>query len=244
LAAVPSTAASQISHQLIQSREKRNDFEQAVLCSDTCPHNEKFWKLVFGTCLETKLGLFHLVHRMMDTLDPKANDLCWKCVVKMRNSIHLYFVKDKAALLQALKNGSFSRTGEKLSDEAMRHLRHSKRWKQQHSEFLSKLILPGATQRHRLKLLIEEFKDSKDPASGKPVFTRNTEKVATEQLRKVHHASDILGMDMHQEILPGPRSTHGLSKWKCDRPELPLETFHELLLAHFGNSGMNEHALC
>jgi hypothetical protein len=39
---------------------------------------------------------------------------------------------------------------------------------------------------------------------------------------------------------PGPRSTHGLSEWKCDQPELPLEKCHELL-AHFGNSGMNKH---
>jgi hypothetical protein len=220
LAVVLSTAASQMSHLLIQSREKRNEFEPAVLCTDTCPHNETFWKLVFGTCLETKLGLFHLVHRTRDTLDPKTNDLHWKCVVKLRNSICSCFVKDDAALLQALKNGSFSRTGEKLSDDAMRDLRRSKRWKQRCSEFLRKLILPGATPRHWLKLWIEEFKDSKDPASGKPAFTRS--------------------MDMHQEIPPGPRSTHGLWKWRCDRPESPLKKFHELL-AHFGNSGMNKH---
>jgi hypothetical protein len=86
-------------------------------------------------------------------------------------------------------------------------------------------------------LWIEEFRNQKDQ-SERPVFTRNTEKVATEQLKKVHHSSDIPGMDMYQEILPGPRSTHGLSKWRCDRPESPLEKFHELL-AHFGNSGMN-----
>jgi hypothetical protein len=46
-------------------------------------------------------------------------------------------------------------------------------------------------------------------------------------------------MDMYQKIPPGKRSTHGLSKWKCTRPESPLEKFHELL-AHFGNSGMNQ----
>jgi hypothetical protein len=189
LAAVPSTAASQILHLLIQSREKRNEFEPAVLHTDTCPHNENFWKLIFGACLDTKLGLFNLVHRTMDALDPKTKDLCWKCVVKLRNSICLYFVKDEVALLQALKNGSFSRTGKQLSDEATRDLRHSKRWKQGCSEFPTQTYLAGATtQRHGLKLRIKDFKDSKDPASGKPVLTRNTEKVATEQLKKVHHA--------------------------------------------------------
>ena len=35
------------------------------------------------------------------------------------------------------------------------------------------------------------------------MFNPHTEKVATEQLKKVHHASDELGMNMCQEILPG-----------------------------------------
>jgi hypothetical protein len=208
-----------------------------VLYTDTCPHNEAFWKGFFGTYLETKLGLFHLVHCIMDTLVSKC-ELYWKSVLKLRNAIYTYFVEDEAALLKALKDGSFSRTGDMLSDTEIQDLQHSKRWKQQYSKFLRKLILPGVTQRYRLNLWIEEFKNQMDQ-SGRPVFTSNTKKVTTEQLKKVHHASDVPGMDMYQEILPGPRSTHGLSKWKCDRPELPLEKFHELL-AHFGNSAMSK----
>jgi hypothetical protein len=37
---------------------------------------------------------------------------------------------------------------------------------------------------------------------------------------------------------PGPRSTHGLSKYKCSRPESHLEKFHEGL-AHYANTGMS-----
>jgi hypothetical protein len=236
LAIVPTTAASQTSHLLLQHREKRFEFKPTVLHRDTCPHNKRFWKAVFGTYLETKLGLFHLLHRIMDALNSKS-ELYWKYVTNLRNAIHTYYPEDEAGLLRALKDGIFSKTGEKLSDNEVRQLRHSKRWKQRYSEFLRKLILPGATQRHRLKLWIQEFKNSFDK-TGKSVFTRNTEKVATEQLRKVHHASDVPGMEMHQEILPGKRSTHGLSKWRCDRPESPLKKFHKLLV-HFGNSGMN-----
>jgi hypothetical protein len=175
----------------------------------------------------------------MDTLDQKW-ELYWKyIVVKLRNAIYTGFFEDKAALPKALKDDSFSKTKEKLSDAAIRDLRHSKRWKRLYSNFLPKLILLGETQRHRLNLWIEEFKDEKDQ-SGKPVFTRNTGKFATYQLKKVHHASDVPGMNMYQEILPGPRSTHGLSKWKCDRPpESPLETFQELL-THFGDSCLNK----
>jgi hypothetical protein len=236
LAIVPTTAASQVSHLLLQSREKQNNFKPAVLYTDTCPHNEAFWRGIFGTYLETKLGLFHLLHRIMDTLDSKC-ELYWTCVVRLRDSIYTYFPEDEAGLLKALKDGTFSKTGDKLSDNEIRDLRHSKRWKQRYSDFLRKLILPGVTQRHRLTLWIEEFKNRSDQ-TGKPVHTCNTKKVVTKQLKKVHHASDLPGMNMYQEILLGPRSPHGLSKWRCDRPESPLEKFHELL-AHFGNSGMN-----
>jgi hypothetical protein len=75
LAIVPTTAASQTSHLLLQSRENRFEFKPTELCADTCPHNERFWKAAFGTYLETKLGLFHPLHRTMDTLDLKS-ELC------------------------------------------------------------------------------------------------------------------------------------------------------------------------
>jgi hypothetical protein len=92
----------------------------------------------------------------------------------------LALCRGRGGLASSSERWKFLRTGKKLSDEAMRDLGHSKRWKQRYSKFLPKLILPGAMQRHRLKLWIKEFKDSKDPASGKPALTRNTEKVATE----------------------------------------------------------------
>jgi hypothetical protein len=159
-------------------------------------------------------------------------------VTNLRNVICMHCPEDEAGfLLRALKDGTFSKTGEQASDDEIRQLRHSKRRKQRCSDFPRKLISPGATQQHRPELWIQQFQNSFDQ-TGKSVFKRNTEKVATEQLKKVHHASGVPCMEMHQEMLPGKRSTHGLSKWRCDRPEWPLEKFHELL-AHFGNSGMN-----
>jgi hypothetical protein len=191
-----------------------------------------------GINLEAKLGLLHLLNHIMDALDSKC-ELYWKSIIKLGNAIYIYFVEHaEAAVLKALKDGSFSKTGETLSNTGIRDLCHNKRWKQRYSKLLRKLILPGATQRYCLNLWIEEFKNDKDQ-SGRPVFTQNTKKVATEQLKKVHHASDVPGMDMYQAILPDLRSTHGVLKWKCDRPKSPLEKFHELL-AHFGNSGMNK----
>jgi hypothetical protein len=126
------SAANQISHLLLQSRAKREEFKPAVLYTNTCPHNEAFWKGIFGTYLETKLGLIHLLYRVMSTLDSKCELYCWKCVVQLRAAIYSYFVKGEAALLKALKDGSISKTGKKLSDTEIRDLRHSKRWKQRY----------------------------------------------------------------------------------------------------------------
>jgi hypothetical protein len=105
----------------MQTKEKRKAFGPAVLYMDTCPHNEAFWKDIFGTYLETKLGLFHLLHPIMDTLNSKC-ELYWKSVVKLRNAIYTYFVEDEAALLKALIDGNFSKTGETLSDTEIRDL--------------------------------------------------------------------------------------------------------------------------
>jgi hypothetical protein len=57
----------------------------------------------------------------METLGSKC-ELYWKCVVQLHNTIYSYFVEDEAALLKALKDGSFSKTDEKLSDTEIRDL--------------------------------------------------------------------------------------------------------------------------
>ena len=116
-------------------------------------------------------------------------------------------------------------------------IQHSKRWKQRFDPFLRKLILSGAKIEHQIALCIVEFKNSKND-TGRSLFTKNTEKVATEQLKKVQYASDPVGVEMYHKIPAGKRSTHKLPKWASLRPESRLEKFHELL-AHMANSGMN-----
>ena len=50
--------------------------------------------------------------------------------------------------------------------------------------------------------------------------------------------SDVPGPVMYREVPPGPKTTHGLSKWLSDRPEAALEKYHEYL-AHLANTGSN-----
>jgi hypothetical protein len=87
----------------------------------------------------------------MDMLNSKCK-LYWKSVVKLRNAIYRYLVEDEAALLNALKDGSFSKRGKTLSNTEISDFQHNKKWKQRYSKFLCKLILPGATQRYCLNL--------------------------------------------------------------------------------------------
>jgi hypothetical protein len=54
------------------------------------------------------------------------------------------------------------------------------------------------------------------------------------------HMQDIQfpnGVEMYQEIKPGPRSTHGLSKWISSNPGPALESWHGRF-ANFWNTGM------
>jgi hypothetical protein len=59
--------------------------------------------------------------------------------------------------------------------------------------------LTGCVAKTLPQFVDQRIQNEKDQ-SGKRVFTQNTEKVTTEQLKKVHHASDVPGMDMYQEI--------------------------------------------
>ena len=210
MAIVSSTAGSQISHLLQQSRSSRKQFHPAVLYSDTTPHNKDFWKSLFGDGVSVRLGLFHLMHRIVDTLDTRC-EAYWEALVKLKECFYTYHDQDLARLITALKNGTFARDGRRYTDTEILKIRQSKRWKERYDSFLRKRILPGAIIESRLHRWIVEYASKLD-AMGRQLFTATTEKVANEQLGKVQWASDPEGLEMYQEIPPGRQTTHGLSK--------------------------------
>jgi hypothetical protein len=72
---------------------------------------------------------------------------------------------------------------------------------------------------------------------GKWLCNKATEPAILNQMK---HTQDIQfpdGMEMYQEIKPGPQSKHGLSKWISSNPEPALESWHGHF-ANFGNAGM------
>ena len=69
LAIVPSTKLFDVSHLLQQSTRRRTNFKPGVVYTDTIPNGERFWKEVFGPEVDCRLGLFHFLHRIVDTLN-------------------------------------------------------------------------------------------------------------------------------------------------------------------------------
>ena len=149
--------------------------------------------------------------------------------------MYRYNDKDLAALHTSLCDGSFSHDGRKYSSTQIDELRHSKRWKERCDPFLKKVILPGPIIADGIERWIVEFLDKVD-SLGRPLFTRNTEKIAREQTNKVKWVQDPPNMQMYRKIPAGKKSIHQLPKWLSNRPESGLEKFHELL-AHLANTG-------
>ena len=234
LVLVISTAISQVSHKLVEIMTKRPNFNPSVLYHDTCPNNGEFWKMLFGASVDVRLGLFHLLHRIIETLDNRS-DLYWKCLVALKMLVYAYNDRDPASVLTALKEGTFGHDNKKHSDQDINELRHSKRWKERCDPLLRKQIRAGPIIAQGISDWIDDWENRQD-AQGCSVFTRNTAKVAREQMKKVKYVEDPPGIEMYREIPAGKRSLHKLPKWLSNRPESGLEKFHELL-AHMANTG-------
>jgi hypothetical protein len=52
-----------------------------------------------------------------------------------------------------------------------------------------------------------------------PFFTKNTEKVALEQISKVRWVEDLDGININRMIPAGKKSTHGLPRYLSNCPE-------------------------
>ena len=135
MAIVPSTGIKEVSHMLVQIRQKRDHFSPKLLYSDTCPNNDDFWHDVFGADLVTRLGLFHLQHRIVDTLNTRSDEY-WKCLVQLKKSLYTYNEDDEANLLQALESGTFSHDKKRWNHRRIDEMRHSKVWKQKCDPYL------------------------------------------------------------------------------------------------------------
>ena len=87
--------------------------------------------------------------------------------------------------------------GKKYTPREIDDLRHSKRWRERCDPFLKKEIKSGPVIGQAIEEWIVEFKDKSD-SMGRSLFTRNTEKIAREQVKKVQ-CDKILAISKYSE---------------------------------------------
>lgn len=170
LTAIPSTTASNISHPLNQVIEKWL-FQPRLVYTNTCLNNDTFWEQTFGNNVITKLGLFHLMHWIVDILDTHMGELYWKAIVQLKDCMYTYHQDDEANLIQALKNRHLR--NQKHTQIEIHQLKDSKHCNQRYSKYLHKKLLPGEIVCNRLTGWLEKFKDAQDNR-GRSIFTKRT----------------------------------------------------------------------
>ena len=178
------------------------------------------------------LGLFHVMQRVLDTLDHRC-DLCWEALVSLQKCFYKCDDTDMKELLEALKEGLLG--GQKHTDKQTKEIRHSKKWNARHCSYLRKLILQGPIICQNLTDWVDFFKNKVDNQQ-RPIFDAKTEAVVEEQKKKVKHAMDPPNVEMHRRIPKKKNSPHNLQKHICLRPESALEREHGKM-AHYANVG-------
>ena len=187
LATVPSTALSEVTHLLKQSKMWREQFNPGVVYTDTCPNGTYVWKGLFGN-VDCRLGLFHFVHCVVETLDNKSEHY-WKCMVAFKNCIYTYHECDFSKLMGALQTGTLSTNWQPMSDEEITAIQHSKQWKGRYDRYLCKVFRSEAQICSKLEEWITSW-DGLEDSCGRKVFSSATGKATREQMRKVKYVLD------------------------------------------------------
>jgi hypothetical protein len=183
---VESTGVDQVSHLLIESKQKMEENDPSVLYTDTCPHNTPFYKRIYGANLVTRLDLFHLMHMIVDTLDSHSM-VYWKVLVKLKACFYTHREADLSVLIRCLMDGTFYTDGTKLSRTQINEIQHSKKWKSRFDAFLQKILKLGPSVKFSLSKWIDDCKNLADD-TGRRAFTNTTMKAVENQLEKVEHA--------------------------------------------------------
>jgi hypothetical protein len=234
LALVATTKVEEIAH-LVEQMRRRPDFRPQAIFTDTWPHNQQFWFLIFGS-ITGCLGIFHYMKRMVDTL---RTNHCkyWDAIIALKDAIYRYDREDYHNLLNALKTGTMAKDKKCYTDGDIKELRHSKKFKQRYAKYLRKFLNRGTDIAQRLLEWKDAFKNQIDPTSGRKLFTEDTKAAVENQIMHVEDIQFPENMEMYRMIPPGPRSTHKLPSYRSVNPEPMLESWHGRF-AHFGNTGM------
>jgi hypothetical protein len=159
---VESTGVDQVSHLLIESKQKMEEND----------HKAPFYKRINEANLVTQLGLFRLMHRIVDMLDAHSM-VYWKVLVKLKACFYTHREADLSALIRCLMHGTFYGDKAKLSRTQIDEIQHSKKWKSRFDAFLQKVPKLGPSVNFLLSKWIDNCKNLADD-TGRRAFTNTT----------------------------------------------------------------------
>ena len=243
---VDGTSVSRIAH-AAESLTRRAGFQPIVMYSDTWPHKDTFWKLIFGEHLEGRLGLFHFMQRITRAMRQQHIDF-HMAVADLCNSVYEWHPEDYSKLLAALQAGTIG--GRRHSRVEIENIRNSADFKRKYAKHLRKVVRTGEVISQNLTRWHQRYKSTAsdpstspaggrpDPTTGKNLFTPDTKTVVQECQKTCFYLQDKVPLEQqYREIKPSRGSKHQLSRWVSLRGESKLENFHNPL-AHFANTGM------
>jgi hypothetical protein len=193
---VKSTEVDQVSHLLIESKIKKDENDPAVLYTDACPHNVLFYKKIYGDRLVMRLGLFHLLHIVVDMLDAHSM-MYWKVLVKLKACFYTYRETNLSALLWYMMDGTFYRYFRGLRLMLSSTPRNGRADSIASSKKYSSWEL-GPSINLLLSKRIDECKDLADD-TGCQAFTNIMRKAVNNQLKNVEYAKDPNDINMYTQ---------------------------------------------
>jgi len=243
---VPSTKQEDYAH-AAEALARRPNFNPRGKWSDICPKGTAFFSVLHGEDFHQRLGMFHFIKRIVDTMDPLHLDY-FQAIRDLEACVWEVDQATEAAVKRSLRDGSMN--GKKHSEEEVDAIYYSSAWKDRYSQHICRYpISDGATINDNLDRWRVRYKVDASPGAppgqgrevqGRRLFTSAT-KDAVENCKLVSgHLQDFASRDeMYTKMNRSSRSTSGLPIMRNSRPESNLEKSH-LELAGYGNGGMRD----
>ena len=158
------------------------------MCSNAWPNEAAFWDLLFVNS-EGRLGLFHHMQRMTNTLKKRHIDH-HVAITRLANCICHCNVTDHDNLLKTSKEGTLP--GVKHSDLEINDLKNTRMFKQRCDKCMQKEMTPLHTMTNMLGDWFDAFKcmssdeecrpakGRKDPIADETLFTSETKEAISE----------------------------------------------------------------
>jgi hypothetical protein len=237
---VKTTEAIEIAHQ-VEGVARRPNFCPKLLYSDTWPNNKEFWEMLFGPQVLGRLGLYHFMQRLVETLR-QGHELYHEALQQLCLAIYDWHEDDFEALVKCLKQGLMGNGGEIWTDEEIEDQNMSSSFKKRFEDYLRKKIHQPETIRHKLQIWFDTFKGQQCGHTGKLLFTEDTKPTVINQQKRADDVCDKLPVEqLYRTVNRTERSLartkHKLLKKRSLHCKSHLESFH-LQQAHFANTNM------